>query len=244
MRLSQMNNSFMQAASTFQINPRVNSEAFSTNFRRTSRAQVADVLLPEAADHLYRALQLLRWRPHVRVAASGECFASCEPPTAPGRDFACTYETAAHEPGASGLDQFVEFLNSHSFIDFVEAVSGVSGFQRVSCQVTCFRPGHFLNFHTDGYGTKSIAYAFNLNPGWKPDWGGILHFADDRRTICDSFVPRFNTLSLFAVPQLHCVSAIAPHAPAARYAISGWLYRDPSGTTPGRAAPERFKAHP
>src|SRR5579871_4088026 len=171
MRLSRIDNSFVPSACKFQINPRVNPEALSTDFRRTSRTQVADFLPPDTADSLYRSLQLLQWSPQVRVDASGECRASTRPPDLPGPDFACIYEMAAQEPVGSDFSRFVEFLNSPGFINFVEIVTGISGFHWVSGQVTCFRSGHFLNFHSDGYGSKSIAYAFNLNPGWKPDWG-------------------------------------------------------------------------
>ena len=42
----------------------------------------------------------------------------------------------------------------------------------------------------------------------------------------DVFVPRFNTLSIFTVPQFHAVSCVAPYAPMGRLAITGW-FQDP-----------------
>jgi Rps23 Pro-64 3,4-dihydroxylase Tpa1-like proline 4-hydroxylase len=35
--------------------------------------------------------------------------------------------------------------------------------------------------------------------------------------------PRFNTLTLFAVPQLHSVSMVTKSAAFRRYSITGWL---------------------
>ena len=39
--------------------------------------------------------------------------------------------------------------------------------------------------------------------------------------------PGFNTLDVFAVPQLHSVSRVAPEAAYRRYAITGWLRSRP-----------------
>jgi Rps23 Pro-64 3,4-dihydroxylase Tpa1-like proline 4-hydroxylase len=43
--------------------------------------------------------------------------------------------------------------------------------------------------------------------------------------VIEGYMPRFNTLNLFAVPQHHAVSFVPPFAPQGRIAISGW-FRD------------------
>lgn len=63
----------------------------------------------------------------------------------------------------------------------------------------------------------------NLSCAWNADWGGLLQFIDDDGRVLDSFLPRWNTLSLFAVPAGHAVSRVAPWAGQERLAITGWL---------------------
>ena len=66
-----------------------------------------------------------------------------------------------------------------------------------------------------------------LSKFWKPQYGGILHFLDEeRKNIIDSYVPDFNNLILFEVPEdhdrPHFVSHITPNIKHSRYAITGW----------------------
>jgi SM-20-related protein len=51
----------------------------------------------------------------------------------------------------------------------------------------------------------------------------LLHFMDAEGKVIDTFVPIFNSLSLFLVPAPHCVSMIAPFATSLRYSITGWF---------------------
>jgi Rps23 Pro-64 3,4-dihydroxylase Tpa1-like proline 4-hydroxylase len=46
--------------------------------------------------------------------------------------------------------------------------------------------------------------------------------------VTDTFMPRWNSLSLFRVPALHAVSLVAPWAGAERLAITGWLLARPA----------------
>jgi len=41
--------------------------------------------------------------------------------------------------------------------------------------------------------------------------------------IAQSFVPAFNALNLFAVPQPHSVGFVTPFAARRRYSVTGWL---------------------
>ena len=41
----------------------------------------------------------------------------------------------------------------------------------------------------------------------------------------DTFVPLWNSLSLFRVPQPHVVSLVEPWAGSPRYSITGWFRR-------------------
>ncbi|OZA59360.1 MAG: hypothetical protein B7X78_08485 [Sphingomonadales bacterium 39-62-4] len=69
-----------------------------------------------------------------------------------------------------------------------------------------------------------VAYVLNLTSAdWQPDWGGYLNFLDEDGDVICGWKPRFNTLNLLRVPQLHQVTYVPPFAPRARYAITGWL---------------------
>jgi Rps23 Pro-64 3,4-dihydroxylase Tpa1-like proline 4-hydroxylase len=41
--------------------------------------------------------------------------------------------------------------------------------------------------------------------------------------VTEAWVPRFNALNVFAVPQPHAVSIVAPFAVGARCSVTGWL---------------------
>lgn len=133
---------------------------------------------------------------------------------------------------ASLLVRFGAFLNSAAFLSLLREITGRRDLRYASAQATCFLPGHFLNFHTDaGEGgnyiaAKKMAYVFNLSRGWSAAWGGLLQFEAADGSLCDSFVPLFNSLNIFSVPQSHAVSMVAPFAGSARYAVSGWLHTD------------------
>ena len=74
---------------------------------------------------------------------------------------------------------------------------------------------------------RIAAFVVNLTPDWSADLGGLLMFTGADGHLEEAFTPKFNTLSLFRVPQPHAVSAVAPFARGARLAVTGWLRRGP-----------------
>ena len=92
--------------------------------------------------------------------------------------------------------------------------------------ISKYKSGHFLSPHSD-IGNGKIAFVLNLTKNWKPQYGGILHFLNEERNeIIESFVPQFNSLILFEVPEKgipHFVSHVVPDTKNTRYAITGWL---------------------
>ena len=122
------------------------------------------------------------------------------------------------------LHRVLEFLNAPDYLQFCRALSGDARIRRVDAQATRYRPGHFLRQHTDEDTTEGRLYAYVINLGrdWQADWGGLLQFVDRDGRVVDTFLPRWNTLSLFAVPAGHVVSMVMPWATQHRYAITGW----------------------
>jgi Rps23 Pro-64 3,4-dihydroxylase Tpa1-like proline 4-hydroxylase len=104
-------------------------------------------------------------------------------------------------------------------------VTGDERIAYVDAQATRYRPGHFLTEHTDDVAGKQRLYAYvlNLTPAWRIDWGGLLLFHAPDGHVAEAYCPRFNALNVFAVPQAHSVSVVAPFAPAHRLSVTGWL---------------------
>jgi SM-20-related protein len=120
---------------------------------------------------------------------------------------------------------FAGFMQSEAMIDLLKKVTGHEGLAFTDGQATAYGPGDFLTGHDDEVSGKArtAAYVFGLTPGWRLEWGGLLlfHGAHDRTAM--GLAPRFNTLDLFKVPQMHSVSEVTGAAPHRRYAITGWL---------------------
>lgn len=123
------------------------------------------------------------------------------------------------------LMRVYEFLNSPQFLGLARAVTGVSSIALADAQATRYRPGDFLTRHDDLVREKKrvAAYVLNFTPRWSSDWGGILQFIAGDGHVAEGYVPVFNAINIFRVPQLHAVSYVAPFAQADRYSITGWL---------------------
>jgi len=119
----------------------------------------------------------------------------------------------------------LDFLNSPEFIEFARYLTGDDAINAVNAQATRYRPGQFLTPHDDTHSGEGRRYAYviNLTPRWKAEWGGLLQFIDANGNVIDSFMPRWNALSIFRVPQLHHVSLVSPWAGEHRLAITGWF---------------------
>lgn len=117
-------------------------------------------------------------------------------------------------------------LNSKLFLSMISYFTDIKITQLNQLFLSKYWKGCFLAPHSD-IGNGRIAYVLNLSVNWKPQYGGILHFLNkDRTKITESFVPEFNSLILFEVPEEgipHFVSHIASDCKKKRYAITGWL---------------------
>jgi Rps23 Pro-64 3,4-dihydroxylase Tpa1-like proline 4-hydroxylase len=130
------------------------------------------------------------------------------------------------------LNRFVEFWNSAYILDFIRESTGDPSIRKGEAQATAYLPGHFLKYHTDqGTNIKNddrrYAFVLNLTRDWQSAWGGLLQFVDeDSGRVTDTFVPGYNNLSIFKVPQGHQVSYVTPFATKPRYGITGWFRAD------------------
>ena len=153
------------------------------------------------------------------------------------------YLSADPEQSSAGIfRELVQMLNGADFLNFARRLTGDHQIRRIDAQATNYRAGHFLLRHND-FSTKEdrrFAYVINLSKHWRADWGGVLQFFDTppqttsaeiaamAPKIIDSACPAFNTLTVFRVPQWHCVSPVASFVRPSdtggmRLAITGWM---------------------
>jgi SM-20-related protein len=133
--------------------------------------------------------------------------------------------TTARAGGEPYLMQLIEFLNSAEFLAAMRRITGDGSIEIVDANATLYETGHFLTRHDDDVAGKNrvAAYVLNLTPLWLSDWGGILTFHDKDGHVSEGYLPTFNALNIFRVPQMHAVSYVSPLAGAGRYSITGWL---------------------
>lgn len=217
---------------------------------RQSRTQVAGFLQPAAAERLRDCLQReVPWSlagrigGHSRTHAADELAAMgeagyrelLEQAHAEARlGFQFVYDSymmvrAAKEGRDPGLilHAVLDFLNSPDFLSFARWLTNEPRIGAISAQATRYRPGQFLTRHEDEekHEDRAYAYVINLTPRWDADWGGLLQFQDEQGNVTDTFLPRWNSLSIFRVPQAHSVSLVTPWAGEDRLAITGWMLR-------------------
>ncbi|MGH2506908.1 MAG: 2OG-Fe(II) oxygenase [Gammaproteobacteria bacterium] len=230
------------------LNQNLNYERLSVDFSRNGRYQIENFLTLEAAETLYQCLATeVRWDLAYQKGTSGATLSKAvfdsmnrgernafmqniHLTARDGYQFAfnsymmITAYREQRDPNLY-LHKATEFLNSQECLKCIRSITGVDNIIRANAQATRYLPGHFLKQHTDDYVERGreLAYVINLTKNWQAHWGGLLQFMDSDGKVIDTFLPRFNTLSLFRVPTSHCVSLVAPFATSARYSITGWF---------------------
>lgn len=235
------------------INPAFNPDPWRAQLQHRGRVQVADFLQPEAATRLHDCLHReVPWTLALRDGAGARTIDHASytalAPHELARLLADTAADARNDDGLAGfrfaydsymmitayqqgrdpgllLHRVLEAFNTPVWLAAMRALTGDDGINRVNAQATRYLPGHFLRYHTDEDSREGrrFAYVLNLSRDWRADWGGLLQFIDDDGGVIDSFLPRWNTLSVFAVPAGHAVSLVAPWAGEERLSITGWM---------------------
>lgn len=127
--------------------------------------------------------------------------------------------------GNALVGELGEFLNSDVFLGLARKVTGFPDIESCVAEATLFGPGQFQTTsdgrpETEG---RRAGFSLSLTRTWNPDWGGLLLFLDEFDQISEGYAPDFNSLSIYALPQRHTISAVAPFAGAPRLAITGWF---------------------
>lgn len=240
------------AGYTFRINQALDPESLNAEFCRTGRLHIPDFLEPSDSERLLDFLKSSDlWN---LVLNSGEKLIELNRQTqseladkqrqqldeavyAKARyGFQFRYETirapdeeAERIARATILDDFARFLSDDPALNFLQTVIGDQTITFADAQATAYGPNHFLTAHDDDVAGKNrkAAFVMNLSINWSVDWGGLLIFHETDNAKAEALIPSFNSINLFAVPQKHSVSMVAPFVPRRRYSVTGWLRSGP-----------------
>ncbi|MAK62540.1 MAG: 2OG-Fe(II) oxygenase [Ponticaulis sp.] len=237
---------FMNMTDAIALNPDLDLPSLTAEFARTGRLRIPGFLTDSAAERLHETIQALDWHlvlndrdRHIDLPVSelpklGLDRIKAAVLQAQGRaasEFQYVYENYpvadAYQSGrlrVDGLRTVFEFMNSSAVLTALNTVTD-RPIDFCDMQVTKYGPGHVLTSHDDGVEGKNrqFAYVLGMTRDWSPVWGGQLQFLTDDGQVEQSFVPAFNTLSIFAVPCLHHVSQVASFAPRPRLSLTGWF---------------------
>jgi SM-20-related protein len=226
-----------------ELNPALDRAALAAEFRRKGRIHIVNILTPESARRMYMALKdETPWRLTLNKGGDFLDFPKL-PPEERNKIAMGAWERAQtqfqylfdnhrlshdgepYEDPKHYFARFMAFVNAPHFLAFIREITGIQEIVRTDGQATLYRPGDFLTTHDDRYGGRHrlAAYVFNMTPGWKADYGGILNFFDAQGQVEEGYVPTFNALNLFKVPAWHAVSQVAIFG-GYRYSLTGWFH--------------------
>jgi hypothetical protein len=238
-------------AITMKRNPTLGINLLRDRFSQTGRIQIADFLIPESAIALEQELvhsndwrHVIRGGENVFEIPATELDAMSEAARRPVDDavfraaadgFQFRYDVLRVPDRRAGsadippsLAALTSMLNRPELLAMIRKITGDAGIVFADAQATRYRAGDFLTRHDDHAADKNrrFAYVLSLSPAWQPDWGGLLIFHEPDGSVPHLIVPRFNALSLFAVPQPHSVTYVTPFARAPRLSVTGWFRAD------------------
>jgi SM-20-related protein len=129
--------------------------------------------------------------------------------------------------GATGTGQalagYLHFVRAAEFSNFVREVFGVRSVTLVRLTVECYKSGHFFGFTKGAPPDAEFGFCFDLTPSWISEWGGLLEFCTFSGGLAQTYMPRFNCITLYRLSKSRGISFVTPFARRARYSIVGQL---------------------
>jgi len=233
-----------------EINPVHDLSALGQTLQQRGRLQVSDFFTPETAEYLHRLLVEnknwnLAYNEGNQFYESSMSQLQTLPPLKKQQFMQSIYNRARtqfqyvfyqyyitqaielNEQPGHPMHRMHEFMNSGDVLDFMRKLTGEQAIRKADSYASMYLPGHFLTTHDDRHDKhdRVAAYVFSMNKTWERNWGGHLAFFDDDGNISEAFIPSYNTLNIFLIPQLHSVQLVAPFAAANRTSYLGWFHR-------------------
>jgi len=117
--------------------------------------------------------------------------------------------------------------------EMIKRVGEISGIKLTKCTshlTTWYDTNQYLAPHTDLGSTdgRKVAFLPYFVNKWEPEWGGLLHFKDDKNNISDTIVPAFNRAAVINLGEfgvVHWVSQVRENLPTRdkRLAMTVWF---------------------
>jgi Rps23 Pro-64 3,4-dihydroxylase Tpa1-like proline 4-hydroxylase len=233
-----------------ELNPELDRGRLAESFRRNGRVHIENILTEASARRLHYALEKeTPWGLIFNEGSKTKEYESVSPDDHQAmlmgawerahNEFQMIYHYyrvsqrgRIYPDSGHYLRRLAEFLSAPQIYKFIHEITGadVNGLQ--SCTATLFNPLHFLMVHDDNNPERErmVAYSLNMTPKWRPDWGGALHFFNNKDQVEDVYLPEFNALNLFRVPKRHSVSQVSAFG-GSRYSIAGWFESIEAGRT-------------
>ena len=232
------------------INPDLDLEEYSKILQNKRRLQIPNLFTKESADYLYQLIvenkdwylaynegnnffessmeQLQAVKSEQRQQLMNAIYARAR--TQFQYVFNQYYITQAinlNEQPGHPMHQMHHFMNSEETLEFMRKLTGESAIKKADSYATLYAPGHFLTQHDDRHEKhdRLVAYAIGMTKNWRQNWGGHTAFFDEVGNIEQAYIPGFNTLIIFLIPQSHAVQQVAPFAGGNRTSYIGWLHR-------------------
>jgi len=232
------------------LNSELDLVPYRAEFERLGRVRIPNILKPEFAEEVYAALQKAPWTSIFQL--NGQTASVTSQDLAAGsredlvklrkqiftetlKGFQYSYMSLKLKDANDAawdnnqvLPALAAFLNSDECLNIGRTVSGSENICSLTAQATHYTRESFLCAHDDVADHKDnrlVAYVLGFTKDWASDWGGLLQFFDrEGGEVVDSFLPTFNGLTLFRVPQWHSVSFVTPFARGSRLSVTGWYY--------------------
>lgn len=231
---------------TFELNPDLDRKALKAAFKKDRRVLLPDFLAGDGAEQLFTFIATrLRWGLSFNEGEKAVVHTPDRLASMTGRRqrdllqkiftraqtgyqylykcFPITTDPAVSEVSGEIIHDLMDFLNDGEALALIREISGLGELAAAEGEVAFFAQQHFAGRHDGGAngGGKRLAFEFGLTKDWRTDWGGYLQFFDADGDVVAGIPPGFNALTLYALPQDHNISMIAPFADMARLAISG-----------------------
>lgn len=228
------------------INPELDLNALGKAFAKSNRLQVRDFLTSESAEALYdqivnhtvwdwtfreddqvRSLagtehtkfpvdqQKALWRKAYLRAQDDQQFIYFK--------FDIDEQRAANPDAENPLFDLPGFLNSEPALSAAKTISGVGDIASATADAVWFSRDQFITSrdNLDDGDQNRLVFFIDLAKDWQADFGGLLQFFDDDMDLAEAFLPRFNSLTIFTVPQRHAMSYVTPFMENFRVGIAG-----------------------
>ena len=142
------------------------------------------------------------------------------------------FKQTKHDTKNSEVQDLKEFYKFFSSVEFGEYVSNLTGIKiklgKIDMSGFVYSKTDYLLPHDDRLEGRKIAYILNLTEKFKKSDGGKLQLFNVKNKkpfkIIKSYIPTFNTLTLFEVSEIsfHQVEEVMSHKD--RISLAGWFH--------------------